>query len=102
MSDRQQRRSRTGRGRRPPGEAPAQEATIAREQAVRPHGGPETGTLTEEGKRPHITLQSGTVVEAREAAAVWRQLGSLLVVDPDEFRSLLALAQDRPSDADPR
>ena len=37
-----------------------------------------------------------------QAAAVWRQLAALLTVDPDEFRSLLALVQGRQADADPR
>ena len=76
--------------------------TIGREQETGKGVRPETVTLTEKGETPQITLKNGAVVDAREAAAVWRDLAALLTVDPDEFRTLLALAQDRPSDADER
>jgi hypothetical protein len=58
--------------------------------------------LTKEGERPHVTLATGAVVDAREAAGVWRELSFLLTIHPDRFRSLLALAQDRPGEADAR
>jgi len=58
--------------------------------------------LTQDDNLPQIRLKSGATVGAREAAAVWRDLAALLTVDPDDFRSLLALAQDRPGDADQR
>ena len=80
----------------------AQEVITAREQAARPAGGPVAGTVTEDGKRPTITLRSGTIGDAREAAAVWRDLGTLLAVDPSEFRTLLALSQNCLADADPK
>lgn len=80
----------------------AQEGSKAREQASRSQGGPDTRTVTEDARRPTITLKSGAVVDARKAAAVWRELDAMLTVDPDEFRSLLALAQGRLGDADPQ
>ncbi len=64
---------------------------------------PETGTLTEKDReKPQITLANGAVVEARPAVAAWERLGTLLATAPDEFRSLLALAEGRGSDADPQ
>jgi hypothetical protein len=101
MPDRKNRRSQAGRSGRGT-ETTAPEATIDRKQVTSPRGRPGTETLTEQDKRPHITLENGAVVDAREAAAVWRDLDALQAVDPDEFRSLLALAQGRPSDADPQ
>ena len=50
-------------------EAAGQEAAITREQDVRPAGGPEAGTVTED-KRPTITLNTGAAVDARAAVAV--------------------------------
>ena len=83
-------------------EAAGQEGTTTRGQASRPQGGLDAGTVKQEkGQRPEITLADGIVVDAREAAGVWRDLAALLTVNPDEFRSLLALAQGRPGDADP-
>jgi hypothetical protein len=101
VANRKSKRSRTGRGGSNLGVA-AQEATIARDQATRVRVGPEIGTLTEKDDLPQIRLKTGATVGAREAAAIWRSLGALLAVDPDEFGSLLALAQDRPGDADQR
>src|SRR5262249_25089095 len=98
MPDHRPNRLRGGGGEGSRIEA-AQEAT--REQDTRPRGRPEAGSLTEETNRPTITLQSGAVVDAREAAGIWRYLAALLGVNPDRFRSLLALAQGRPADADP-
>jgi hypothetical protein len=79
-----------------------QEATKAREQASQPKGAPDARTVTEDAQRPTITLKTGVVVDAREAASVWRELDALLTVDPDEFRTLLALAEGRVADANPQ
>jgi hypothetical protein len=57
--------------------------------------------MTEEASRPTITLLTGAVVDAREAAGTWKRLSSLLTVNPARFRTLLALVQNRPADADP-
>jgi hypothetical protein len=96
------KRSLTGRRGRDLGIAAAQEATIAREHATHSQGEPETETLTEKGKRPQITLKNGAVVDARQAVAMVQQLQTALELYPDEFRSLLAMAEGRPGDADPR
>jgi hypothetical protein len=58
--------------------------------------------LTEESKKPQITLKNGGQVEAEEAGMTWIRLGQLLETAPDQFRSLLALAEGRPGDADKR
>jgi hypothetical protein len=57
--------------------------------------------VTEDAKRPTITLKTGAVVDAGEAAALWRELSAILTVNPDEFQSLLALAEGRLSDVNP-
>lgn len=102
MPDRKKWPSQAGReaSRRPL--AAGEEATTAREQATRPQGEPGSGTLTEVGGRPQITLENGAVVDAQEAAHAWRDMQALLAGDPEEFRALLALAQGRLGEADPR
>src|SRR5207244_2180385 len=76
--------------------------TLAREQVARAGSGPEVGGMTKEDKRPTITLKSGAIVDARAAVAIVQQLRVTLSLHPDQFHSLLALAEGRPGDADPR
>jgi hypothetical protein len=101
MPDRTPRRPRAGEAERRRAQAAAQEATIAREQAGQPEGGPDAGTVTEDAHLPKITLKTGDPVDARAAVAILDQLRAYLAVHPEEFRSLLALAEGRPGDADP-
>jgi hypothetical protein len=82
--------------------AAAPEVTTAREQETRVNGEPETRTLREKGKRPQITLRNGAIVDARRAVAIVERLQTTLATQPDEFRSLLALAQALPQNADPQ
>jgi hypothetical protein len=84
------------------GSATTEEATKDREQAIRVSDQPETGTLTKKGNRPQITLRNGAVVDARRAVVIVQQLQVTLARHPNEFKSLLALAEGRPQDADPR
>jgi hypothetical protein len=58
--------------------------------------------VTENAKRPTITLKNGALVEARQAVAVLEDLDTLLTNAPDEFQTLLALAQGRDADANPQ
>jgi hypothetical protein len=58
--------------------------------------------LKEKGNRPQIKLRNGAVVDARRAVAIVECLQTTLATRPDEFRSLLALAENRPQDADQR
>src|SRR5262245_43559019 len=103
MPDPVPRRPRTGskKGRRPTQPAEKEE-TRAREQAGQSQGRLDAEKVAKDAKRPTIALKTGAVVDAREAAAIWRRLAAVLHVNPDEFRSLLALAQGRPGDANPR
>jgi hypothetical protein len=48
-----------------------------------------------------IKLASGAIVDARQAIGAWDRLQMLQMVAPAEFRSLVALAQDRTADASP-
>jgi hypothetical protein len=84
-----------------PRRAPTQKETTRKELATRRPDGLKRATLTKKEK-PRLTLKSGAVLNAREAIAIWEDLEFLLDDNPAEFLSLLALAQDRPSDADPK
>lgn len=79
----------------------AQAVIINREQGAQSQGRLDAGAVTENANRTTITLQNGAVVEARQAAAVLQDLDTLLTNAPDEFASLLALAQGRDADANP-
>jgi hypothetical protein len=96
------RGSRASREWRRRQQAAAHQTIIAREQASRSQGGPDAGKLTEDAKRPTITLKTGAVVDARQAVGEHQALETLLTNAPDEFQSLLALAQGRPADANPK
>lgn len=93
--------SRTGHSSHNHGEAVATEVTIRREQAGRGGRGLRQ-TLKENSKRSQITLKNGATVDARQAVAIVEQLQVVLAAHLDEFRSLLALAEGRRQDADPR
>lgn len=101
MQDRAPRRPQTGLGNRQR-KAVVQRATTTKEQAANSHGKPETGTLTQEkDKRPKLTLKDGYEVDARSALVLLESLRAKLEVHPDQFRSLLALAEGRHEDTDP-
>lgn len=102
MANRNDQPSRTDRGKRIDRFAAAPEVTTAREQASPLQDGPDTGKLAEKGKKPQITLRNGAVVDARRAVAIVERLQNALEISPEEFRSLIALAENRPQDADPR
>jgi hypothetical protein len=103
MPDRTLRHARAGHGESDRWDAVSQEAiNTRREQATRRHGGPDAGEVTEADEPPRITLKNGAVVDAQEAVGLWRDLRSFLADKPDAFRSLLALAQGRFDDANPR
>ena len=84
------------------GTSTTREATAEREQATRPRVELETGTLTGKPNRPQITLSNGAIVDAREAVVIVEWLRVTLARRPDEFQSLLALAEGRLQDANPR
>lgn len=101
MPERNYRKSWAGRdaGRR----QSAQEAFSTREQAGRSVAGPEIGTLTKEKcTKSTITLEDSSVVDAVKAVCAWDLLKDFQHEEPALFQSLLALAQGRPADADPR
>lgn len=102
MATRKHRQWPDGRSGHADAAAAAQEVTTAREQATSRKGASETGTLTEKGNRPQITLKNGAVVDARQAVTIVEQLQDALEAEPDAFKSLLALAEGRSQDADPR
>jgi hypothetical protein len=76
-------------------------ATNVSEPPSRERIGPDGGQLTESSNKPTITLRDGVVLDAREAAAVRDALQRTLSFHPDEFESLLALADGRVADVDP-
>lgn len=81
----------------------SREVTPTREQATHAEREPSIGTVTQEkGKQPTITLQDGSVVDAYLAVNEWNRLRDIVQPNAAEFLSLLALAQGRPGDADPR
>jgi hypothetical protein len=102
VANQKHKQSRTRRSRRNDGIDAVAEVTTAREQAARMRAGPETGTLTKKGKRPQITLKNGAVVDARQAVTIVEHLQLALASHPEEFKSLLAIAEGRTKDADPR
>src|SRR5262249_30753191 len=98
MSDREERRSGRrlkGRGRA----AAAMKTSQGREQVGRGAGRLGTGTLAGDEKRETITLRNGAVMDALRAVSLHGRLAAMLEVTPAEFRSLLALAEGRPNDA---
>jgi hypothetical protein len=72
-----------------------------REQVGSRAGRPGTGTLAGDEERETITLKNGAVMDARRAVSLHGELDAMLEVTPAVFRSLLALAEGRPNDADP-
>jgi hypothetical protein len=102
VANRKQKRLRTGRSGHDDGSAAAEDVTRVREQAAPDRGELGTGTLTEKSNKPQITLRNGAVVDARQAVTIVEQLQVTLEADPEEFKTLLALAEGRTQDADPR
>jgi hypothetical protein len=101
VAKRRNDRSPAGHSRRDNEAIASAETTLAREQATHVRVGSETGTLKEKGNRPQITLKNGAVVDARRAVTIVEQLQIELASHPEEFKSLVALAEGRPQDADP-
>lgn len=102
MANRKQNRWRSGGSGHDADAAAAVGETTTREQAIPRRSGPESGKLTKKGERPQITLRNGAVVDARRAVAIVEELQITLQSHPEEFRSLLALAENRPQDAAPQ
>jgi hypothetical protein len=88
-------------GRRDASIAARSGATDRYESNSRAHIGPDGGQLTKNSNKPTITLRDGVVLDAREAAAVRDALQRTLSFHPDEFQSLLALADGRVADVEP-
>jgi len=88
-----------GKGRRPNAAGPAGIKT--REQANWCQEGLDTGKVTNQEQRGKLTLKDGLEVDAREAQVLTELLRAKMQVRPEEFRSLLALAQGNPQDASP-
>src|SRR5579862_9409776 len=102
VANRKQNRWRSGDSGHGADAAAAAEVTTAREQASRVRGEPGSRKVKEKGKRPQITLKNGAVVDARRAVTIVQWLQVTLARHPDQFKSLLALAEGRRPDADPR